>query len=113
RLAAARGEVATATRHFEAALTFALAANCPAQVVEAASAWVVDLLARDEIDEATRIAGHLTRYADREWHAARAMLALHERLGDARSAQRVRAALPALAGQRLPAAGPVGSGDRR
>ncbi len=113
RLAAARGDVATAARHFDAALTFALAANCPAQVVEAASAWVIDLLARDEIDEATRIAGHLTRYADRDWHAARAMLALHERTGDERSAQRVRADLPSLAGQRLPAAAAPGSGDHR
>ncbi|RYD14854.1 MAG: hypothetical protein EOP90_11355 [Lysobacteraceae bacterium] len=113
RLAAARGDSALAARHFDAALKYALAANCPAQVVEAASAWVIDLLARDEIDEATRIAGHLTRYADRDWHAARAMLALHERLGDVRSAQRARSALPALAGQRLPAPAPDVAGDNR
>jgi hypothetical protein len=61
---------------------------------------VLDLLARDQVEEATRIAGHLTRYADRDWQAARAMLALYQRLGDARSAERARAAMPVLAGQR-------------
>lgn len=100
RLAAAAGETDAAARHFGAALQFALAANCPAQVVEAASAWVLDLLARDQVEDATSIGGHLTLYADRDWHAARAMLALYERLGDERSAERARAALPRLAGQR-------------
>lgn len=107
RLAAARGETTTATRHFDAALQFALAANCPVQVAEAASAQVLDLLARDQVDEATRVAGHLARYADRHWQSARAMFALYERLGDARSAERLRAVLPVLAGQRrVPPAGP-------
>ena len=101
RIAAAHGEAGTAARHFDAALQFAIAANCPAQVAEAAAAWVLDLLARDQVEEATRIGGHITRYADRDWQAALAMVALYERLGDARSAERARAALPALAGQRV------------
>jgi DNA-binding winged helix-turn-helix (wHTH) protein/tetratricopeptide (TPR) repeat protein len=113
RLASARGEAAGATRHFDAALQFALAANCPAQVAEAASAWVLDLLARDQVEEATRIAGHLTRYADRDWQAARAMLALYQRLGDTRSAERTRAALPGLAGQRHAPGDRRGSHERR
>jgi DNA-binding winged helix-turn-helix (wHTH) protein/tetratricopeptide (TPR) repeat protein len=100
RLASARGDAASATRHFDAALKFALAANCPAQVAEAASTRVLDLLARHQVEEATAVAGHLTRYTDRDWQAARAMLALYQRLGDARSAERARAALPVLAGQR-------------
>jgi len=61
-------------------------------------------IGRQRVDEAMRVAGRLTLYVDRDFRSALTMEALYRAIGDAASADRLRARLPALAGQRALAA---------
>ncbi|HEY0232896.1 MAG TPA: transcriptional regulator, partial [Dokdonella sp.] len=101
RLLAARADAAGADVHFKSALDIALRDSRPDQVTQSASAYVFFLLEHQRLQDAQRIAGRITLYADKDYDAARAMAALYEKLGDRRSADLARGRISQLAGQRV------------
>jgi DNA-binding winged helix-turn-helix (wHTH) protein/tetratricopeptide (TPR) repeat protein len=98
-------DTTSADAHFAAALDLALQRTRPDQIVASASAYVLFLLQQARLDDATRVAGRLALYADKDYAAAAAMAALYDRLGDARAAELARTHAARLAGERGAAAG--------
>jgi DNA-binding winged helix-turn-helix (wHTH) protein/tetratricopeptide (TPR) repeat protein len=107
RLSVAAGDEASADVQFAAAVDTAVRDNRPDLIATAASDYVLFLLRRQRSEDATRVAGHLSLYAGKDYRAARAMTALYERLGDRRSADIARAQTVRLAGQRVADTGAV------
>jgi len=105
RLSGATGDDTGADTRFAAAVDTAVRDNRPDLIAAAASAYVLYLLDRQRVEDATRVAGHLSLYVSKDYHAAGAMTALYERLGDRRSADIARAQTARLAGQRVVDAG--------
>ena len=101
QLSAAGDDEAHADAQFTDAVDVAVRDNRPDQIASSASEYVLFLLAKQRLQDATRVAGHLSLYADKDYHAARAMAALYERLGDRRSAEHARERISKLAGQRV------------
>ncbi|MEP7043512.1 MAG: transcriptional regulator [Dokdonella sp.] len=101
RLSAAVGDEADADVRFADAVDAAVRGNRPDLIATSASDYVSFLLDRQRVQDATRVAGHLSLYAAKDYHAARAMTALYDKLGDRRSAEIARAQMAGLAGQRV------------
>jgi hypothetical protein len=101
QLSAALGDNAGADPQFAAALDTAVRGNRPDLIAASAADYVSFLLDTQRIEDATRVAGHLSLYAAKDYDAARAMKALYERLGDQRSADIAGAQMSSLAGQRV------------
>lgn len=102
-LLAAASDPATADSHYDAAVKLATQWPAPDDDVRAGAAMVMHLVARHQLDRASEVMGRLSPYADNDYRAARASLALYQAMGDRRLQANAEAQVRRLAGERDPA----------
>jgi DNA-binding winged helix-turn-helix (wHTH) protein/tetratricopeptide (TPR) repeat protein len=103
--AAARGELENARRLYETAWSHALAKAIPREMLNVAKSYCDFLFATGQTQEATRIAGHVSRWGQVNYDAALLQVRLHHALGQTSAWRRAADRARQLAGERvLPAA---------